>query len=319
MPTDVIREQLIDQVQAVDPVVTALVTGQPLPLNLPGTQLFRPVLVPSFNFQYRNYGVESFLPHDTERAMRAPIKHSDRAFTTTSGKLKRYSWMELADEDELANADPSLRLRELKASAARTIVEMGIERAIHAIVTDVTPGNTYASGHIFNLTNGFNDATAGDSRAAVRAACAAIAGKTGMPYSSMVVFLPEASLQAALDDPEFLAKRQYTGTATASLADLAAYWGVGRVWSANPITASGTTISSLYSDVAVVYLDSIPADYDTEYGSLTWGATFKWNRGSVLMPFRDAKTTSWHFPYQDYALPKAINPNCAAIITNCVD
>lgn len=324
MPTDVIREQLIDQVQLnVDPIITELSKGFPMPMTLPGQRLFRPVSVPNWNFQYRTYGNERLRQHDTERAMRAAIKKADFAVSTAAAKLKRFSFMAEADQDELANANPTLRLRELKAGFAKTIVSQDIERTIHAIVTDVTPGNTYATGHILNLTNGFNDATAGDSRAAVRAACALISAKTGMPYTAMTVFLPESSLQAAYDDPEFLAKRQYTGTATPNMNDLAAYWGVGRVWSANPVVASGTTlVTPLYADIAVVYLDSLPVDYDTEYGEYVWGATFKWQafpQGMALAPFYKDENTTWHFPFQDYALPKVINANCAAIITNCVD
>ena len=149
------QRDLIESVQLnVDPIVTGLVTGQPTRRTMPGMRLFRPILVDGFNFSYTTFDNVHMQEVDARRAMRAEITTIDWDATTATGKLVRYTKAVKKDKDEIRNAHPSLRIQELSALMARRAVEMSMERSIHAVVTDTTPGNTYATGHIFNLTNG---------------------------------------------------------------------------------------------------------------------------------------------------------------------
>lgn len=314
------RDALIDKVQLnVNPVVTSLVLGTPRRRTMPGMRLLRPVSVDSVNFQYVTFDNKHLQDVDAERAMRAEITSIDWDATTASAKLRRFTKKVKKDKDEIRNAHPSLRIQELSALMARRTVEMSMEKVIRDVVIDTTPGNTYASGHIFNLTNGFDDPVNGDSKTAVRTAAATISADTGAQIGELSVYLPEISFNAAVDDPLFLEKRGNFSTVLPTAADLAAYWGVKEVWTANPVQASGTGIAAMYSDIAVVYFDGVGQDFDTEYGELVWGVSFKLNGGVALEAWYDNNTSSWNFPWEDWLLPKITNPKAAALLTNCKD
>jgi hypothetical protein len=320
MTTVAQRDALIDKVQLnVNPVVTSLVLGTPRRRTMPGMRLLRPITVDAVNFQYVTFDNAHLQDVDAERAMRAEITTVDWDATTDTGKLLRYTKAVKKDKDEIRNAHPSLRIQELSALLARRTVELNMERKIHSVVTDATPGNSYASGHIFALTNGFDDPVNGDSKTAIRTAAATIAADTGAQIGELSVFLPESSFNAAVDDPLFLEKRGNFSTVLPTAADLAAFWGVKEVWTANPVVKSGTGIAPLYGDIAVVYFDGVGQDFDTEYGELVWGASFKLNGGVALEPWYDPKTTCWWFPWEDFLLPQITNPKAAALLTNCKD
>lgn len=300
----------------IDPVITQLVLGTPIRRTMPGQRLLRNIGVDSWKFSYNQYGTEHFRRFDTERAMRAEIRTSDRSFQQQVDKLRRFTHATKRDRDELANASPTLRLRELQTFDARMAVLLDIEYRIRDLVT--TAAN-YPVSHRLAISGGSEwNAAGGDSRADVRSMAAAIAASTGLSFSDLTVFLTEASLNAALEDPVFLASRHNYDTNTPSASDLAKYWGVGSVWSANPITADEDgVVSAMYGDVAIIYFaGDNPTDFDTTYGEATWAVNFRWNKGVALSPFYEEKTTTWWFPWQDYANPKIVNSNYGAIITN---
>jgi hypothetical protein len=307
---------MVNVQQGIDPVVTSLVVGTPSMSNFPTLQLIRPITVPKWSFQYTTFGVEHLMKHDTERGMRAEIKHSDWESGTDTGKLRRFGWSIGKDQDEIGNANPSLRLRERSAAQAREIVLRDIETRMKDFVLAAT---SYQTGHVTTLTatNEWDNQTNGDSRANVRALAKLIFTATQIPYDRLSVFLTEESLQAALDDPKLKAIRNNFSSDTPDIEVLRRYWGVGRVWSANPSALSAAdALESMYGDIAVVYFDGNHADFDTEYGEYTWAVQFSWNQGVANAAWYEDKRTTWFFPWHEYRSWKAININCAGLILN---
>ena len=299
-----------------DPLVTALVLGQPAASSYPGQQILRPITVPNVTFSYTTISNDHLRYYDAERALRANIRHSDWSVSVQAASLVRHSWRVMKDVAELDNANPSLRMRELSALLAKRIVDMNIETKIRDLIS--TAGN-YPAAHRTAIGAGSEwNSVNGDSRTTILAMADQICADTGLMWSDLSVFLSRESYQAALSDPTFLAARSYQNTAMANAEILAQYWGVKNVWVANPVQADNEgVVSPMYSDLAVIYYGGDAANFDTTYGDLTFGVTFKWNRGVAGSPWFEEENTTWNFPWEDWALPKIINSSCGAIITNC--
>jgi len=300
----------------VDPVITKLVVGAPYRKTRPSSFLVRNIEVDTWTFQYNQYGFEAWEDIDTERAMRAEITTSDVEFEQQVGKLRRFTHALKRDEDEIKNAHPSLRLRELLAFQAKFKVDMNIERIIRNLFSTVT---NYPVTHRLAIGAGSEwDAAGGDSRADIRGMAAEVAADSGVSIEDVSVYLPESSLNAALSDPTFLGARQNFDTDTPNRDALTRYWGIREVLTANMIEYSSTgVVSPLYDDIAIGFVRNLSGgDWDTEYGEFDFGVNFKWNKGVALETWFEKKETCWWFPYQDYANPKIINNKLGFIITN---
>ena len=302
----------------VDPLITQLVTGTEQSTFLPGMAMLKQILVPNFNFEYRTFGTEHLDHYDTKRAMRAPIKHGDWEVNTVPDRLERYGFRILRDADEIGNAHPSLSVRELSAELARRIVTLDIEREIRDLVE--LPAS-YLPAQDTTLGGGAEwNSAGGDSRADIRAMASLMV--VGLPITTedIEVFLPYQSLEAAKDDPVFLAARRNFDTDTPTLDALRLYWGVGRVWTANPIDKNQATgvIGPMYADEAIMYYPGGARNLDTTYGETTWAVNFRYNKGIAAKAYWDDLHTSWSFPWHDYAAPRIINSAAAAIIRNTV-
>lgn len=299
-----------------DPLVTSLVLGTPQLRQMPSRQILKPIGVDSITFKWFGYGVERLKAYDTERALRAEIRHSDWTATTNTDSLKRYSWSVPKDVAELANSHPSLRVAELSARMARDIVMLNIEMLAATLLTTVT---NYPVSHRLALGAGSEfDAAGGDSNASIQTIVDAICDDTGLQPMDLQVFLPNKSYRAALQDPVFRAIRGYQTTQIGNAATLAEYWGVGGVFTGNIRTADeDNAVSDLYGDVAIVFYPGMGADYDTTYGDQQFGATFSWNKGMALERWFDPKTTTWYFPWEEWVKHGIINSSCGGIITNC--
>jgi len=308
-----IADPIVDGQLAQDPLVTSLVLGQPQFTPLPGESLLPTIMVDNWVYKYTVYNNEHLQDHDTKRPMRAPIKHGDWKASTLPGKLDRYSFRILKDQDELTNAHPSLSIRQKSAELARRIVVMDVERDIRDLLS--TTAN-YTTATAIAGASEWN-AAGGDSRSNIRASALAISALTGLQPGDLTVYLPLSSLEAAKDDTTMLAIRTNYETAIVDEQILANYWGVKRVWSANPVEELAGTVVPMYNDIAIVYYDGGAANMDTTYGSLTWAVNFSWNKGVASAAYYDNTHTSWSFPWNEYAQPKIINADCAAILTNC--
>jgi len=308
-----IADPIVDAQLSMDPMVTSLVLGQPQFAPMPGEMLLPTILTDAWVFKYQQYNNEHLQDYDTKRPMRAPIKHGDWKAQTLPGSLERYSFRILKDQDELNNAYPTLSMRQKSAELARRIVRMDIEREIRDLVSanaSYSINTAIAGGSEWN-------AASGDSKTNIRAATLALSAATGLMPSDFTVYLPLASLEAAKDDPVLKAIRANYTTDISDESLLTSYWGVRRVWSANPVEEIAGTVVPMYNDIAVIYYEGGATNLDTTYGTLTWAVNFSWNRGVATAAYYDNTHTSWSFPWNDYAMPTVINTACAAKLTNC--
>ena len=310
-------ESPIENVQnGVSPLITDLVLGQPQATFFPGSKILRPITAPNFVFQYSTWGTERLERYETERAMRAPIKHGSFKVDQVPAKLKRFSFGTLRDLDEISNAHPSLSLTEKCTAFSKTIVDMDIERRKRDLLLAT---GSYAAGNTLAIAGGSEwDTAGGDSKSNIQTVAKAICRKTGLQMEQLSVFLSWEALTAAKLDPIFIASRMNYDASTPTLAALQEYWGVGPVWSANPIEIDENgDLVPMYGDVAIIYYPGNAPDYDTNWGDLTFGVDFKWNKGVASTPFILPQHTSYFFPWTDYANPAIINGNAGGLITNC--
>lgn len=307
---------LIDTVQLEqDPLVTELVIGQPQFRPLMGERIMRRILVRNFNFDWTTLGTEHLEDIDTERAMRAPIRTVDWEPGTGNSRLRRFSLGVRKDQDEIRNAHSILRMRERSAMLAKRIVTLNIERIRRDLLLDSA---TYPAGHVVTIGGGDEwDTANGDSKTDVGAAAAAVAAATGLMTEDLVVALAKDSYEAAKLDPVFLAARQNIRNDGITAQELARYWDVKRVDVYNAVEKdSAGAIVPMYSDKAVVYYEGGP-QIDTEFGDFEFAVTFGWGLGVASVPYWDPHTSTWVFPWTDYADPQVISSQCAALIENC--
>lgn len=323
-------DPLVDSQLGIDPVVTSLVVGQPRRIMNFGEGLFRRVGVPTWTFQYRKYGLETLLIRKAKRAMRAIIPHSDLSVDKLPGKLERYSWRTLADRDELINNDaaeraigaPTLTMRERYARAARRIVDLSMEYDRAQLVLAAGSYSQSAPDLDLTLAGGSEwNAAGGDSRTDIRAMASVLAAQHGLTIAHVDVHLTNASFEAAIDDPDFIARRANYATAVANEEELRAYWGVRRVVVGDAFYSDdGLGLESLYGDIAVLDISSELRGFDESEGQLDNFVRFAWSNGPDGVAgesWYDRANTTFSFPWEGWENPVSINNKASAIIRNC--
>lgn len=308
-----------------DAITTELVLGMPQAAIMPGERILSPVRVPGEHFRYPVFKAEHLFRRDTIRGLREDMGFVDWKPQYENGHLDEYTIAVLKDKRELAargDAAGVLRVAERSAMLARKIVMLDLEVRRRDLLTTVT---NYPVANRLAISGGSEwDAAGGDSRTDVRSMCAVICSGTPLQYSDLTVFLSFAALNAALDDPVFIAARSNYNADTADTAALARYWGVGEVWSANPVISTSEDIAdtgSMYSDIAIVYYDSRRAGVGTTFvedmGELHFGARFVMNEGVALRSFYIDSRKSWAYPWEAMEAIALTNNSLGAIITNC--
>lgn len=308
-------ENPIDKGQAVDPVITDLVLGTPTPRFYPSERILPLKTAPKWSFQYTRYDNAHIVRHDTRRAMRAPIRLGDFQGETETAKLDRFSFGVTRDVDELQNTDDHFRLRERSAIYSRRVVRLDCEARAAALLTNTA---TYHADNALTLASGDEWNDGGDSRADVRLILKSLRAKTALPWEAFTVWLSGASLEAALEDANFLANRSNYTADTPDLAALARYWGVKEVWSSTVLLADTAASDPFdpYGDSAIIYYDGGDTSLDVDFGDIVFGHTFTWNGGVASVPWYEEKETSWVFPWTEYRQPLALMNKAAGIIKN---
>lgn len=307
----------------IDVPITDLVLGQPRLRMMLGEKIFRPIEVPALRFSYTEYGLEGFEVKDALRGMRAKIQHSDFVLDQIPEKLKRYSWASLADRDEIGNADAfanaqglDLRVRRKYTSLAQMIVDVSIEQERADIVLAAASYSQSTPDLDLTMGTAWND-TGGDSRTAVRAQASALAAANGVQIEDIKAFITHETLEAAQDDPTWLAKRANFDDKTPTVGQLADYWGIGGVEVGDAYrTDDGATVVSMYGDICVLRVDVPTADYDVTEGRLDSFCRFTWSRfgGVALESWFEKFYTSHVFPWEEYETAATVNVTAAAII-----
>lgn len=308
----------------VSPIITDLVLGTPI---LPGGRFrfFKEVPVPSPVVWFREYDRGHLAAIETQRAMSSEYVHRKMGSRIKAIALKRDSIEGRADIDELKAAnvvggDPLYGSR--KINDGRIAIELNKE--IRAMELLTTTGN-YSSGHFHSIASGSEwNAAGGDSRQDIGAAALSLEGSTGIDRTGLTVGLSGASVNAALQDPVFLATRAVArADQFPSKSDLAAYWGVKEVFSFNPIwTATGAFDSPLlpiWPDVAIVFADNLnPATFDPVAGAQVFGVTFKYTSGIASASYFRKEISSQIWPWDEWSGIELIYPDAGYLILNCL-
>lgn len=303
--------------QTIDPILTELALGQPQMGGFPGARILKRIIAPAMTFQFPRYGVERLRAYDTERSMRAPIKHAEFSVSMESGTLKRFSFSALWDQDEMSNADGWLNLASRSVEFARGIVELDIERRRRDLLTTVT---NYPVANRLAIGAGSEWGTVGGNfKSNVDTVVAAIVAATGLQRSQLSMFLPYQSLVAAQADVVFNAARANYNVNPPTIEELRAYVDIGSIWTDNPVEADDQdVVAPMYGDVAIIYFDGQTTDFGAmnDWGTYTFGVDFTWNKGVASAPWYDPKHTSTHFPWTNYSNPALLTPAAGGIITN---
>lgn len=308
--------------------VREILLGQPNPMRYLGDDLFR-VVPAAWNFQYYTFGVENRSLKDAERAMKAMIQASDSRIDSVTGKLRRYTWASMYDQDEIGIANEAARtvglpldLQAKGARDSRSLVMLAVEKARSVVAL---ASATYSSSPDLDDTlaggSEWDDPTNGDSRTSIRSMASRIAAANNVQIENIDVYLTHAAYEAAQNDPVLLAKIQYTGGAiTPAVATLQAYWGVGKVFVGDAFyntTGALGAMTSLYGEVAILRVSRELPQYDTSEGALDSFVAFQWaSPMGPLAPYFVNENTTWYFPFQHYEQAVTVNTSASGIVRN---
>lgn len=301
-------------------LLTGIALGTAGPTVHPADLIIPTVFTNKERFEYPVWDENHLIEHDANRPPKAEFREVDFGVSFRDGRMKRYGLKTSADEDELANADSLLRLRDRKILRAKGAVE----RSVAKVKTDflLDPAN---HGTVIDATTAeFNV----DSQTTIRAAYAALLATSSGQYNqrSIRLFLSDSSHQAALEDPIFSAILANTNHALADLELLADNWGWKRyrenVFSipTNRKTEKSAPVTDAWGDTALMWIDTrIPGDF----AATEWGEEipFSWvtqNRGTAGVPFLDENKTTWNFPWTAHGVPESHTPTSSVLIINTV-
>ena len=304
-----------------DPVTTDLVVGTPQVMAAePGAQIFRPVTTTSMSYKYPIFGTEHLKRFDTARGPSGDIRTSGFAVTTARGDLERHTFAHRMDELEIeltGKAEPTYDGAFHSAMLSRMVVRLDIE-ATRADLLQTT--SNYTNTTALSAGSEFNGGS-GDMRTSIRTAAATILASTpGATYADLVAFMPQSTLDAAVEDTAWEAIRSNGGDAMLpSPAQIATYLGIKRVDTGNPIAEQDDgTIAPLYADVCVLYYENPGREFDTSRGSYLDFATrgFR-NEGGARQPWFSDGNTTWYYPWEEFTLPVMNRETAAHLLTNC--
>lgn len=306
----------------IDTLVQGVVLGTPSDDVFPGEQILPDRSVDSLNFLWPVLGKEHLRLHDAKRALRAEHSEGNRAVSYASDTVERFSWKTGVDVAEIRSASiarPAFNLRRDGALYCRRIVRTAIEWERRALL--VTAG-TYSFA--YDLSTGTGDlnywnGSSGNSFKNIWNAISAISNATGVQPSKLTLYLSQKAYLAFLMDPVFTARKgglSQSLTGAVSMQEIAAYFGIGKVWTANPVVANDAGgVDPMYDNVAILYLDT-NSGLDRTFGDYIPGVTFRWNDGVTAQSWYDNDRTSWYEAWNEWAKPKIFSATTMALFTN---
>lgn len=306
----------------ISPYITGLVTGTPI---LPGGRFrfFKEFMVPTTTAVYREYDRSHLVAVETRRGSSAEYAHRTPKSRIKEVALDRDSFEGRADVDDLkkagyAGGDPLYGARRI--NDGRIAIELSKELRAKDLLTNTA---NYPTGHFTTLAGGSEwNAPGGDSRSNIGAAAAVLRGTTGIGRGGLTVGLSGASLEAAVNDPIFLATRTAAMKDTfPNESELAAYWGVKEVFSFDPISTLTADYDAplvpIWGDVAIVFHDGMnPATFDPVAGQQVFAVTFKFLSGIASAPYLERRISTWVWPWDEWNLIELIYPAAGYLILN---
>ncbi len=280
----------------------------------------------SLSIEIPTWGTEHFEVHETDRPIGASYNFIQADPTTTTQKLLLKGIAAKKDIRVVRKADSFLNISGRHAALALRALQLGREVAIRNLVQ--TTGS-YTASHATALTTEWDHAS-GNSKGDWDTLFATMLASSGIPRQLMTITLCSYdALQAAYDDPTFIAQRTSTlGTSpqAADLQELARYWQVRRVNVADCRARISGTIQSLWGDVAVAHwagdtaggIDVGGLSLEDFMGMPLMGATFTGNPGIAAVPYesRDGGETAMVWPVDTAYVPAITNYSTIGILTN---
>lgn len=306
--------------QEFDPILTALAQGRGQRTTMLSKMILPQTPVSKASFQWRQYKNEHLMSLDTRRAMEAPYNTRSWTHSVQSANVTYYGLATPRDVRVQANADEDLnmRLRDL------TLARQGVELNQEIVAADLLKtAGSYPAGNVTTLAGGseFNDPTNGDSRVAIRALATTIAEQFNQGADSINVAITQATANAAMDDPVFIARSYNLSIESPNeTADtLRRYWGVKSVVIGDALSSvdADTAPTSVYGDIAILWLDEGMPMHDTSYGATSFGRHFTLNSGVASTPYYQESNTTWYYPWDAADVPLLINNTAGGLLLNC--
>lgn len=303
-------------------MLTDLVLGQPQLGVFPSRLILPRKTVADINYKYPVWGKGHLRRYDTRRGLSAQIMRAKQTVSYLTGTLQRHTLAADCDVAELSfnsQGIPAAVWRESKTTLAKQLVDLDIESIAATLLTTST---NYPVSHRTALGSGSEWDNGGDVREDVLAMANAISVDSAglIRPQDVSLYLPTASLEAALSDSAFTAASVYSSTARPGVDRLRDYLGIKEIITGSPVVVDDTetTTSSMYGDVAILFVNNdVNRGLNTQYGQLNFGATFAPNNGIALNSWYDDDHSTWVFPWEDWVEHKITNNAMGAIITNC--
>lgn len=248
-------ETRLEELRMVDPVLTTVAQGY-TNNSMIAAELFPVVSVAKLKGKIPVFGKESFIPRDTQRAIRA---QSNRI---PPGELDMIDFMTQEQDVETAidyleeeEAHDFLRYEQRITKSLMDIILLGHEKAAADLVQN--PDN-YDSGLKAEISaeDAWNNGGGGhDPILDIREGLAAVRARIGKYPNTMII--GDAAYQALLDNTILLEKVKYSGATTINTSIIRELTGIPRILTGIGVyTADGTTFTDIWSDTVVLaYVD----------------------------------------------------------------
>lgn len=257
--------------RVIDPILTTVAQGYQNN-ELVGNMLFPRVNVAQRAGKILQFGKESFLTYNTQRAPGAVTERMEVAYSSSSYGIVDYSLDAIVPREilEESAAVPGINLAGASISTVQNALALRLEIAQATLAT--TAGN-YDSAHKTTLsgTGQWSDLTASDPINDIAAAIDAIRTTTGKMANTVI--LPAAVFKSLRQHSKIIDRIKYTGRDVPTIELLASLFGVQRVVVANAIKS---TDAGVFSDVwgksvVVAYTDMSGI---ADMGRPTYGYTY---------------------------------------------
>lgn len=306
------------QARVIDPILSTIAQGYKNS-DAVGFALFPVVSVAQRGGKIVSFGKEDFALYNTARApgtatKRVQYGHLGLPYALEGHSLEGTVAMELMQE---AAAVPGIDMGSAAVSKTQNIIALRLEFLQAQIAT--TAANYAASNKVtLSGTNQWSDFTAGvsDPVKDVGVAKEAIRKQVGRRPNTMV--LGPAVMEALKQHPKLLDRVKYTTKETLNEMDLAALFGLKKVFVGDMIYTDAAGLpQDVWGKFAVLAYTELGSV--AEQGSPTFGYTYRLNGYPMVEdPYADRNAKSWIYPVDDEVMPIIAGASAGYLISGAV-
>ena len=300
----------------IDPILTTVAQGYQNN-DLVGNALFPRVAVPQRGGKILQFGKESFLTYDTQRAPGSVTKRLEVGYSTSTYSILDYS-LDAVVPREILEESGTVPIN-LASASVRTVQDAMALRLEVAQATLATTAANYDSAHKTTLsgTSQWSDFSGvSDPINDIAAAIDAIRVTSGKLANTVI--LPAAVLKSLRMHPKIIDRIKYTGRDIPTVELLASLFGVARVLVANAIKS---TDAGVFSDVWGKYVVVAYTDMSgmADMGRPTFGYTYGLGGYPLVERSRfEENIKSWIYGVSDAVQPVIASPTSGYLISAAV-